>query len=311
MVLAGGTFMNRNLARIILTCAGLIWGFGFVANKYILDQGWNDAQLLFVRFFVASIAIFIIFHKRIFKTDLKTIKAGLFLGIFLYLGFFFQTWGLVHTTASNNALITSAYIFLMPLIIYVAERKKVRNQTILAGIITMLGISLISVDFKELTIALGDFLTFIGAIFYAVHIYFLGKKAKQTDPYVLMAFQLLLFSGFALIMMLARGGMPQGLFSSTSNFTVLIYAILIGFFASFLGFVFQSVGQKNTHEAEAAILISTESVFGPMFAIAFYNDPFNLTILAGILLVFFGIILSETTFKKRKEKRGETPLLTP
>ena len=287
--------MNRNLARIILTIAALIWGFGFVANKYILDNGWNDAQLLFVRFFVASIAIFAIFHKRIFKTDRNTIRSGFFLGIFLYLGFFFQTWGLVHTTASNNALITSAYIFLMPLIIYIAERKKVRNQTIIAGIITMLGISLISVDFKELTVALGDVLTFIGAMFYAIHIYFLGKKAKATDPYVLMAFQLLIFSGFAFVMMMARGGMPKDLFSSWSSLQVLIYAMLIGFFGSFLGFVFQSVGQRNTHEAEAAILISTESVFGPIFAILFYQDPFNLTILMGILLVFMGILLSETT----------------
>lgn len=292
--------MNRNLARIILTSAGIIWGFGFVANKYILDSGWNDSQLLFVRFFVATIAIFLIFHKRILKTSKKTIHSGLFLGIFLYLGFFFQTWGLVHTTASNNALITSGYIFLMPIIIYIAEKRKVGRQTVIAGMLTILGISLISVDFKELTIAIGDILTFIGACFYAVHIYFLGKKAKQQDPYVLMAFQLLIFSVFAFVMMTLRGGFPKGVFESTDQFMILVYAIIIGFFASFLGFVFQSVGQKNTNEAEAAILISTESVFGPLFAILFYNDPFNLMIALGIIFVFFGIILSETDLKNLK-----------
>jgi drug/metabolite transporter (DMT)-like permease len=292
--------MNRNLARIILTSAGLIWGFGFVANKFILDSGWNESQLLFVRFIVATLAIFLIFHKRILKTNRTTIKAGLFLGIFLYLGFFFQTWGLVHTTASNNALITSGYIFLMPIIIYLAEKKKVGKQTIIAGIITMLGISFISVDFKELTIAVGDLLTFVGACFYAIHIYFLGKKAKQQDPFVLMAFQLLIFSCFATIMMILRGGFPKDVFASTDNTLVLIYAIIIGFFASFIGFVFQSVGQKNTNEAEAAILISTESVFGPLFAILFYNDPFNLMIALGIIFVFFGIVLSETDLKNVK-----------
>jgi drug/metabolite transporter (DMT)-like permease len=295
--------MNRNLARIILTSAGLIWGFGFVANKYILDNGWNDSQLLFVRFFVATIAIFLIFHKRIFKTNKETILSGLFLGVFLYLGFFFQTWGLVHTTASNNALITSAYIFLLPLIIYIMEKKRVGNQTILAGVIVMIGISLISVDFSELKIALGDSLTFIGAFFYAIHIYFLGKKAKKVDPYVLMAFQLLVFCCFAFAMMMLRGGFPKELLIGAMNIRILIYAIMIGFLGSFLGFVFQSVGQRNTHEAEAAILISTESVFGPLFAIAFYNDPFNLTILLGIVFVFLGIILSETDMLKLKNRR--------
>ena len=295
--------MNRNLARIILITAGFMWGLGFIINKYILDQGWNDAELLFVRFSVATVAIFSIFYKRIIKHWKKTILPGFFLGVFLYLGFFFQTWGLVHTTASNNALITASYIFLMPIIIYIAEKKHVKRQTIFAGILVVIGISLISVDFKELTVAIGDVLTFIGAVFYAFHIYFLGKKAKQLDPYVLMAFQLLIFSFIAMLVLMARGGFQAIDFSNTSSTRVFVIAALIGFFGSFLGFVFQSVGQKNTYEAEAAILISTESVFGPVLAILFYNDPFNIFILLGIIFVFMGIILSETSFTRMKEMK--------
>lgn len=289
--------MNRMLGRIVLISAGLIWGLGFIVNKYVLDQGWNDSQLLFVRFFVATIFIFTFFHQRIFKYWKETIKPGFFLGIFLYLGFFFQTWGLVHTTASNNALITASYIFLMPFIIFVAEKKHVKKQTIFAGILVVLGISLISVDFKELTVASGDILTFIGAFFYAFHIYFLGKMAKQKDPFVLMSFQLLIFCVFAFIMMMFRGGFPVVDFTQYSSLKVLLYASLMGFFGSFLGFVFQSVGQKHTHEAEAAILISTESVFGPVLAILFYNDPFNVYILFGIIFVFIGIVLSEISLE--------------
>jgi drug/metabolite transporter (DMT)-like permease len=302
------TSMNKNLARIILITAGLIWGFGFIANKYILDNGWNYSQLLFIRFLVASISIFVIFHQRILKTDKETIKAGLFLGIFLFLGYFFQTWGLAHTTASNNALITAAYIFMMPIIIYIFDKKRVGNQTIIAGIIVMLGISLISVDFQELTIASGDFLTFIGAFFYAFHIFFLGKKAKQKDPYVLMAFQLLIFTVFATINMVFSGGLPKDVLSSELNIRVLIAAVGIGFLGSFIGFVLQSVGQKYANEAEAAILISTESLFGPILAILFYNDPFNIYIFLGIIFVFSGIVLSETDLKKMKSKRDQKKL---
>jgi len=295
--------MKRNLARIILISAGIIWGLGFIGNKYILDNGWNESQLLFVRFFTATIVIFIIYHKRILKTNFNVIKSGMFLGIFLYLGFFFQTWGLANTTASNNALITAGYIVLMPLIIYVFEKTKIPTKTVIAGAITMLGISLITVDFKELTIAFGDVLTFIGAFFYAIHIYFLGKRTKQVDLFVLMAFQLLTFSIFATIMMIITGGMPKDIFSSFTNAKLLYIAMLLGFFGSFVAFIFQSVGQKNTNEAEAAILISTESVFGPVFAILFYNDPYNLFILFGIIFVFLGIILSETDIRKFYKKK--------
>ena len=288
--------MNRNLARIILTTAGIIWGLGFIGNKYILDSGWNDSQLLFVRFLTATIVIFLIYHKRILKTNIDVIKKGFFLGIFLYLGFLFQTWGLVHTNASNNALITAGYIVLMPIIIYIFERTTIPKKTVFAGAITLLGISLITVDFNELTISFGDSLTFIGAFFYALHIYFLGKLTKKVDLFVLMSFQLLIFSFFATIMMIFRGGLPSVDFSSFDSYKLLILAIVIGFFASFVAFLFQSIGQKNTNEAEAAILISTESLFGPVFAILFYKDPFNLLILFGIIFVSLGIILSETNF---------------
>jgi drug/metabolite transporter (DMT)-like permease len=273
--------------------AGLIWGLGFIGNKFILDSGWTDAQLLFVRFFTAFIVIFFIFFKRIIHADKQVMKAGLFLGVFLYLGFFFQTWGLDNTTASNNALITSGYIVMMPIIVYVFERRRVGYQTVIAGFITMVGISLITVDFQELTIAFGDILTFVGALFYAFHIYFLGKQSKKVDLVVLMAYQLLMFSLIATVVMLARGGMPSDMFSSNKSIGILSLAIALGFFGSFVAFMFQSIGQKHTNETEAAILISTESVFGPVFAILFYNDPFNLFLLFGIILVCIGIVLSE------------------
>lgn len=285
--------MNRNLARIIITTAGLIWGLGFIGNKFVLDNGWTDAQLLFVRFFTAAIVISVVYFKRIIKTNWYTIKWGFFLGLFLYLGFFFQTWGLDNTSPSNNALVTSGYIIMMPLIVYIMERRHIENKTILAGIITMIGISLITVDFKELTIAFGDVLTFIGAFFYAIHIYFLGKLTKKVDLFVLMAFQLMIFSVIAFFVMMFRGGFPTQAFDNPFETNILLLAIGLGFFGSFIAFLFQSIGQKHTNEAEAAILISTESVFGPVFAILFYNDPFNLYVLFGILLVFIGIILSE------------------
>jgi drug/metabolite transporter (DMT)-like permease len=291
--------MNRTLARVVLITAGLIWGIGFIVNKSILDFGWTEAELLFVRFFTATIAIFAIYWKRIIKTNKETIKWGLFLGVFLYLGFYFQTWGLANTTPSHNALITAGYIVLMPVIIYAFERKHIHIKTIMAGVITLAGILLITVDFNSLEsgINFGDALTFIGAFFYALHIYFLGKKAKQVDLFVLMAFQLLLFSVVAFIVMITKDGMPPVDFSNFESTKFFILAVVIGFFASFVAFLFQSIGQKNTNEAEAAILISTESLFGPIFAILFYGDEFNVFILFGMILVFGGIILSEIDLK--------------
>lgn len=285
--------MNRNIARLLIILAGLLWGVGFIGNKFVLDNGWSDSQLLFVRFLTATVFIFTVFFKRIIQTNKHTIMWGLFLGVFLYWGFFFQTWGLENTTPSNNALITAGYIIMMPLIVYIFERKFLGFQVVIAGLVTMIGISLISVDFGDLTVAFGDILTFIGALFYAFHIYFLGKQAKKVDLVVLMAYQLLMFSLFATATTFLTEGLPQNVFASSTDIWVFVIAVSLGLFGSFGGFMLQSIGQKYTNEAEAAILISTESVFGPVFAILFYNDPFNTFIFFGIILVFLGVILSE------------------
>lgn len=301
--------MNRNIARAVLLTAGLIWGFGFIVNKYIMDNGWDDSQLLFVRFFTATFFIFIIFFKKIIKSDKETLVKGLFLGIFLFLGFFFQTWGLEETTASNNALITAGYIVFLPVIIYIFERRIVRIKTLLAALITFIGIVVITVDFKNISsgINIGDFYTFVGAVFWGIHIYLLGKTAKKKDPVVLMAYQLLVVSVLAFIAMMLKADIPQVEFNNWDSLKILIAAVVIGFFASFIGFVFQSIGQKHSNETEAAILISTESVFGPILAILIYNEESSINLLIGMILVSIGVILSEIDIieiiKRNKNKR--------
>jgi len=305
--------MNRNLARVILITAGAIWGIGFVANKFILDNGWHESQLVFVRFFTATILIFTFFFRRIIKTDKKTILYGLFLGIFLYLGFFFQTWGIANTTASNNALITAGYIIMLPVMVYLFERTKVHPKTIVAGFITLIGIALITVDFRDLSnIASGDYLTFIGAFFFGIHIYLLGRLTKKVDLYVLMAFQLLIFCVLSLVVMLASDGFPSVDFTNNLDVKILLVAVLMGTFGSFVAFVMQSIGQKNTNASEAAILISTESLFGPIFAIAIYGERLDLQFFAGMILVLAGIVLSELDIRElirsKNRLKSEAPI---
>lgn len=301
--------MNKNLARIVLLTAGLLWGAGFLVNKLVLDSGWNESQLLFVRFFTAFVVMGAIYNKRIrtyFKNnsdDYSLLKKGLLLGVLLFLGFYFQTLGLVYTTPSNNALITAGYIILLPIVIYVFDREIVAKKTIVAGLITLIGIVVLSVDFSKITnVNIGDIITFIATIFYAVHIYYLGKLTKRVDLFLLTIFQFLMFSILAYIMMMLKGGFPQIDYSSMNGMRFLIYAVTIGVFGSFLGFLFQSIGQKHTSEAEAAILIASESLFGPLLSILFYGDLITINLIIGMTLIISGIVLSEIDASKITKK---------
>ena len=297
--------MNKSLARAVLISAGIIWGFGFVVNKWVLNYGWNDSQLLFVRFFSATVGIFIVYFRRIIKTNWHTVKWGLFLGIFLYFGFFFQTWGLVYTSASNNALITAGYIVMLPVIVFIFGHEKVHNKTILAGFITLIGIAVVTIDPSDIALPnIGDMLTFVGAFFYAIHIFLLGKKTKEVDLFVLMAFQLLLFSVFAFVVMMAREGFPTVDTSNSLDLKYLIYAVSIGLFGSFVAFVFQSIGQKHTSAAEAGILISTESFFGPVFAIIFLGEKSSIALFVGMIFIVWAYFILQVGKRGFREIKG-------
>jgi drug/metabolite transporter (DMT)-like permease len=278
---------------MILLLAGFFWGFGFVGNKVVLDAGWTDSQLLFFRFIIALVIMFAFQFRKILAADKKTFIRGLILGVFLYLGFFFQTWGLVHTTASNNALVTAAYIILLPIVTYVVEKKHVDWVTKLAGFITFFGVAVIAVDFNDLTIAYGDVLTLVGTVFYAIHIYLLGKSSKKMDAFLITFFQLITFVVFAFIVMMSNAGLPDFTLKTIGGFNITLVVTVLAFFASFLAFYFQTVGQKFTNESEAAILISTEAVFAPIMAIMLLGDPFSMKLLFGGILVFIGIVLNE------------------
>ena len=55
--------------------------------------------------------------KKVFKSK------GIILGVFLYLSYFFQTFGLQITAPSNAAFVTSLSVLLVPLFLIVTGKK--------------------------------------------------------------------------------------------------------------------------------------------------------------------------------------------
>ena len=60
-------------------------------------------------------------------------------------------------------------------------------------------------------------------------------------------------------------------------------------------------------ECNAAILLSLESVFGVIFSVLLYGEVLTLKVIAGFVIIFIAIIVSETklSFLKRSNVREE------
>src|SRR5579872_4353353 len=92
-------------ARILLLLVTLIWGTTFVLVKSALSA---VSPLVFnsVRMLIATAALAVIFHRKLRTISRSAIAGGMLLGVFLWLGYAFQTSGLRLTTPSKSAFLT-------------------------------------------------------------------------------------------------------------------------------------------------------------------------------------------------------------
>lgn len=287
--------MKRYKGELILLLTAIIWGGGFIATDISLNT-MSPLQVMAVRFLIATIILCIIFFNKLKLINKIILKKGILIGFFLFVGFVFQTIGLKYTTVSNNAFLSAIAVIFVP-IIGLFLKKKIDKYGIIGAILAVIGISFLTVDKGSLSMNIGDMLTIIGAMFYAVQIIFVDIFAKKEDVIALTIMETGACFIFSLIAMLLNKDIYFNL--SFSSFIGVFYLAL---FSTAIGLFFQVLGQKNTTETRAAIIMSTESVFGTIFAIVLLNQIITYKIIIGCIIIFIAILVSEIKPFSKKYK---------
>ncbi len=293
---------NKGNTTKILAGAGLIlttiiWGSSFVVMKNSVDL-ISPCYLLALRFTVAALCMLGVFWPQNKGMGKKDIRYGVILGVFLFTSYVFQTYGLKYTTASKNAFITTLYVMIVPFLHWVFNGKKPLGKNILAAVLAVIGLALLSLE-GDLGINLGDLLTLICGVFFAVHIVFIDRYTEEHSPIRLTTMQMITSAvlGWVLAPML-EGKMDLGILD-----TGLILSLLyLGIFSTMIGFLLQNVGQKYLTPNTSSILLSFESVFGLAFSVIFLGDPLTAKLLLGCAMMFGAVIISE--YKPKKKQQG-------
>ena len=294
--------MRENTRHIwgdmILFSVAIIWGLGFIAVKIGLEDGMAPFFLMFLRFGIASIALIpLVYRKIIIKSERfksHTIKNGALLGVFTFLGFAFQTIGLNYTTTSNNAFLTGVNVVIVPFLAFVITKKPIQLKAVIAAFMTLIGIGVLTLD-QALTTNIGDLLTLICALLFAFHITITGIVASKESSKDLVFIQMATAFSLSLI---ASFIFRESYHVTPKSSVAILY---LGMFSTMLAFVLQTVGQRYAHSAQAAMILSTESLFGPIFAIILLGDPLNLRIVLGGIIIFSAIFLSESGLRFRNK----------
>lgn len=286
---------NPTGGRLALLTAAVIWGSSFIVMKDTVDH-IPVFQLLAIRFILAGILLALLFRKRLMTSGKQLLSHGAVCGVLLLSAYATQTFGLMTTTPGTNAFLTAVYCVMVPFMAWGFHRKRPTSYNWVAAVLCIAGIGLISLS-GDLSIGLGEGLTLLSGVFYALHIMALSHFGERDDPVALtiVQFAVVALLSWAATLLTERGAA----FPAPAVWPQLLYLTV---FATAATLVLQSVGQSLTPPSQSAILLSLESVFGVLFSVMLGKESLTLQLGCGFALIFVSVIISETqlAFLRRK-----------
>ena len=287
--------MKKTISLACLIGCTFIWGTTFIAQDTGMD---NIGPFTFncVRFFVGFVAVapfVFLFEKKKINRQIKNNTNQFFklivpVGAFLFLACIFQQVSLLYTDVANSAFFTIFYVIMVPIIVYFLFSEKLHWSIWPSVLACVIGGYFLS-DIADATIRLGDSLVLIGALFWALHIIYIGKIINRFDlPFFIALLQNLIVATLSFILVII---FEEFDFSKIKLETLeILYA---GILSGGVAFALQLFGQRNISAVPAAIVMSLEGVIAAIAAWIILKQILELNNIIGCTLILGGILLSQ------------------
>ena len=209
-------------------------------------------------------------------------------GIFLFLGCIFQQVSLLYTDVANSAFFTIFYVLMVPIIIHFLFSERL-HWAIWPSVLACVTGGYFLSDINDTNVRFGDSLVLIGALFWALHIIYIGKIIKQFNlPFFIALLQNLMVAAlsFALVILFEEINFSK----IKLEIVEILYA---GILSGGVAFALQIFGQRNISTAPAAIIMSLEGVVAAISAWIILNQILGVNNIIGCTLILSGVLLSQ------------------
>lgn len=294
--------MNKKLrSSFILLLTAFIWGIAFVAQRVGADY-MGTLTFNGIRFILGALSLIpviaIFERKKVISIEERKllIKYAVLAGLVLFAASTLQQQGImISGSAGKASFITGLYTVFVP-VCGLFVHKRVSVSTWFGVVFAVIGLYFVSVGGSD-GLGIGDVLVLIGTFFWTAHIIIIERATKRVSA-LRFAMGQFLFCG-VLSMLFAC-------IFETITFSAIrqgIIPILYGGFMSVgVAYTCQIIGQKDSDPTAAAIILSTESVFGAIGGALLLNERMSIRGYIGCVLIFAGIVLAQLTFPMKKTK---------
>lgn len=285
--------MSRSLkAHLLLLAATFAWGSTFIVVKSALA---NSTPLVFnaARMTLSAVVLCLIFFRQLRSLTVGAFRAGFELGTIMWLGYEFQTAGLLYTSASKSAFLTGISVVLVPLLLAVFWRRHVNRYTLAGVCAAFVGLYLLCVPagqgFSLASLNRGDLLTLVCAVAFAFQIIFVGRSAQHHSFAHLVTVEIAVCAAWMLV------SVPIAERHGFIRFTPSMFWALAStaLFATVGCFIAQAWAQQFTPPTHTALIFSMEPVFAGLTSFFLLGERLGARGLFGATLILAGVLASE------------------
>lgn len=288
------------VAELVLA-AGL-WGFGFVATYWALED-FGPLSISALRCTIAVVVGFAIcFAFPRLRSQLNRRQMGLAFwpGVFMTLTLILQTWGLRYTTATKSGFITTLYVLIVPILERLILSRRIPKYHFAFVFLALIGMALIC-DIPQLisgTVSsgssareiwnFGDWLTLACAFAAALQIFWFGKIQNEIkSSFIFNLYQTFWAGLIPLALMFFFEAWPKEIHSLP-----IAGMISLTFGSTLVAFALQVRAQKKISPSIASLIFLLESPFAALFGLWFLGERLTPQIVLGAVIILISLITS-------------------
>lgn len=284
---------RQTRADLMLFVVTIFWGASYILTKLALEA-LEPFNLTALRLLIAFAVSGLVFHKRILKSDMRTIKYSLILAAILVGMFISMSFGLRYTTASNAGFLISLAVIIIPILSLLFLKQKIERRAVIGVCIAPVGIALLTLN-SQLSINSGDILCIVCALFSAAHVVCMGVFTQKVDSVALGVLQLGFAGAFSLVF---------SMFTETVRLpdTAVVWGatLALSILCTAVGYLVQATAQQYTSATHTGLILSLEPVFSAIFGFALLGEVLLPRGYAGAAILMMSVLIAELDFGKKE-----------
>ena len=284
--------LSRFQANLLLLLAACAWGCAFVpqsiATKFIGPFSFTGVRFLLGALVISPLVwrewkMLVATQRTPSKRDWLQIAL---MGVLLCMGTSLQQVGMAFTTVTNAGFLTGLYVPLVPLLGWILYKRRAHWVVWPAAAGCLIGTWLLT-GAGAVDLNIGDLWVLATVIPFTLHVLWVGGVADKLHAPLLVSWGQFIVCG----LLASCFALPLENFDSAHLADVFWPIAYMSVISVGVGFTSQVVGQRFARPAEAAIILSAETVFAAMAGAFFLGERLNTIGYLGCALILAGIII--------------------